>query len=570
MTLLFAPSVTLVKNRRWNGKLQSRYSGARLSRGTTIRSARMNIENEVNTNAATEKDATSTKRVEEEAPLLPEPPLPQTSIELEDVQSTGLVAAEGSVALDKEVESAEVVTKAQEEHNQWLDSLLSTVDELPENHPLAKLGNMADVKQNPPTRRVEDWRFTDLRSVYAARYDRVGLSSQIESGVNAKRHMDDGAAAVLVFLDGVYSAERSLFDEDVVDELESAGGRIGDLGGDTKFVEMFDVDELNGALQRKGYSGMFPALNSRLARDAAVIDIPSEFEMTKHIVVLCVASTGASANKTRVSAPRIAIHAAPNSKLNILECHESTSIDDNESHALVLASTAVRVERDAKVKHYFANVVGDEAQLLAHSHAYVESGGTYSCTNLLVGGRVSRLEATIKLIGEGAHGEMLGAAVTTKRRVADLHSRIEHTTKRTTSNQLQKNIASDRGRTIFSGKIIVPPGSDFTDAEQLCRSLLLSEKAQVDAMPVLEIATDEVKASHGATVSDLSDDELFYCQSRGLPAEIARRLLIAGFVKEILADCSFKYLTQVAQPIVDIVASEYVANKQKVLEMSSI
>ncbi len=573
MPLLFVPSVPLLRDRAWNRAQQLRHARARLPR-RTLRSARMSIENEANAAAAdtsaAERPKKSSSEVIDEAQL-PEPPVPSAPMDLEAAQSTGLVTSDGTILLEKDAETEATLTKAEVAHKEWLESLLSTADALPENHPFADTASKADVRQKPPTRRVEDWRFTDLRPVYGARYDRTGAFSKIDGDIDARRHMVDGAAAVLVFLDGTYSEERSLFDQLTMDELVAAGGMIGSLEKAARLnvAQMFDIDQLNGALQRKGYSGMFPALNAKLARDAAVIEIPKGFEMRKHVVVLNVATAGASADKTRVSAPRLAIRAAPNSRVHVLEAHETNSAHD-EAHALVLSSTAALVEQDAKVTHSFANNIGREAQLLAHSHAKVEAGGTYACTNLLLNGRVSRFEAEIELNGEGSHGEILGSAVSNERRVADLHSRIVHATKHTTCRQLQKNIATDRGRTVFSGKVIVPPGSDFTEADQLCRSLLLSDKAQVDAMPVLEIATDEVKASHGATVCDLEPDELFYCQSRGLSVALARTLLIAGFVNEVLGKNPLPYMKELVRPIVDRVAAEQLVNKERQLEMMSI
>jgi len=472
---------------------------------------------------------------------LPEPPLPKTDFDASIGASTGVVTSDNVVDSDasivsliNEEDKPKAISKTQQAHDDWLESILSTIVPVADNHPFAPAAKLADTKQAPPTRRVEDWRFTDLRPVFAARYVKPTRVDSVN--VDAQRHMDDGASAALVFINGQYSADKSLFDDASVSALKAAGGTIGCLD-DLNLSEMFSREEFTGAMKRKGYTGMFPAINTAMARDAAVIDVPENYLLDKPIIVLCVTTGGTTAESTHASAPRVAIRAAAGSSVHVVEVHKTES---GETHSLALASTAVSVGDDAHVRHAFAGELSDYAQVIS------------------------------QILGEEAHGECIGAAVATDRRVTDLHSRIVHGTTNTTSKQLQKNIAGERGRAVFSGRIIVPEGSDFTDAEQLCRSLLLSDKAQVDAMPVLEISTDEVKATHGATVSDLQPDEVFYCQSRGLSVEQARTLLIGGFVREVLSDCPMKYLDEICQPVVDRTAEKYQESKERLLELSSI
>lgn len=503
--------------------------------------------------------------------LLPEPAMPKTQFDASVGASTGVVTSDNvsdsDASLVSEVadeDKPKKLNSAQRAHNEWLESILNVITPVADNHPFAAAAKLADTKQAPPTRRVEDWRFTDLRPVFAARYVKPSRTDSVD--VDVRRHIDDGACAALVFINGAYSASKSLFDDASVSALKSAGGTIGSLD-DLNLAEMFARDEFTGALKRKGYTGMFPALNTAMACDAAVIDVPANFDLDKPVVVLCVTTGGSTTESTHASAPRIAIRAADGANVHVVEVHKTES---DETHSLAFASTAVSVGDEAQVRHCFAGDLADHAQVLAQVVATVGKKGRYLCTHLLIGGRVARLEPTIELLGEEAHGECIGAAVATDRRVTDLHSRIVHGATNTTSKQLQKNIAAERGRAVFSGRIIVPKGSDYTDAEQLCRSLLLSDKAQVDAMPVLEIATDEVKATHGATVSDLQPDEVFYCQSRGLSQEQARTLLIGGFVREVLSDCPMKYLTEICQPVVDRTAEKYQESKERQLELSSI
>ncbi|NEQ19270.1 MAG: Fe-S cluster assembly protein SufD, partial [Microcoleus sp. SIO2G3] len=118
--------------------------------------------------------------------------------------------------------------------------------------------------------------------------------------------------------------------------------------------------------------------------------------------------------------------------------------------------------------------------------------------------------------------------------LADTHSAIDLNYPHATSRQLHKCIVGDRAHGVFNGKIFVPKPAQLTNAEQLNRNLLLSSKARVDTKPQLEITADNVKCAHGATVSQLEDDEIFYLQSRGIDENDARHLLIKAFAAEII------------------------------------
>lgn len=513
---------------------------------------------------------------------LPEPPIPKNAVDPQLATFSSVITSDRGLS-DAMETSAEVNTsvskttsraaRAAAAHNTWLQSVISSATDISASHPFANAAAAADVTQQPPSRRVEEWRFTDLRKLFAARYApalKADALSAVASNIDARRHISDGAAATLVFVDGLYCAAYCLFDDAAMAELTAAGGfagAFGDYKGDVEqIVEMFARDELSGAAAPKGANGMFPALNSAIARDAAVIDIPAEFSMAKPIVVIHATSGGVDAQNARASAPRAAIRAGDRASVKVLEWHESAG----GPHSLVLSCAAVDLAPNSKVRHTVASNLADDAHVIFNVYAEVRKEASYHFVPMLIGAQMSRVSATVRLVENGAHGEILGASVTDGYRVSDLHSRIVHIAKHTTSKQLQRNIASGHGRTVFRGRIIVPPGGDHTETSQLCRSLLLSQKAQVDAMPVLEVATDDVKATHGATVSDLLPDEVFYCQSRGIHVDKARLLLVMGFVKQVISDFDMPVLSEMVEATCHRVASEYKELKQRKLELSSI
>ncbi len=169
------------------------------------------------------------------------------------------------------------------------------------------------------------------------------------------------------------------------------------------------------------------------------------------------------------------------------------------------------------------------------TEARLAAGASYRHVSLMLGGAVARHELAVTLAGTGARLDAQGLALAKGRAHLDHTLRLEHAAPGCSSNQLFKNVVDERGHAVFQGRIRVAPGAQQTDAQQLCRTLLLSDDAEVDTKPELEILADDVKCSHGATVGDLDANMLFYLRARGIDAATARRLLLDGFAAEILA-----------------------------------
>ena len=165
----------------------------------------------------------------------------------------------------------------------------------------------------------------------------------------------------------------------------------------------------------------------------------------------------------------------------------------------------------------------------------VAQGAACCFTDAIFGGRLQRADLNIDLVGEGARLESRGVFVLRGRQHSDMHLAIRHAARDTTCDVLWRGVADQRARGVFHGAITVAPGADGADARLSNKNLLLSAHAEIDTQPVLEIYADEVKAAHGATVGQLDETALFYLRSRGVPATMARSLLIAGFCREAFA-----------------------------------
>jgi FeS assembly protein SufD len=177
-----------------------------------------------------------------------------------------------------------------------------------------------------------------------------------------------------------------------------------------------------------------------------------------------------------------------------------------------------------------------DAALLGHLAVVQAPGSTLNLTAVTAGWALSRLEPRVLQAGGAAHTRLRGLQWVDGHQLADTHSLVRFEGPDGQLDQLHKTVAAGAGRSVFNGAVQVPQLAQRTDAAQLSRSLLLSDRARVDTKPELEIVADDVKCAHGATVSRLQQEELFYLQSRGIGADQAARLLLAGYCQDVLRE----------------------------------
>jgi Fe-S cluster assembly protein SufD len=188
----------------------------------------------------------------------------------------------------------------------------------------------------------------------------------------------------------------------------------------------------------------------------------------------------------------------------------------------------------AKVTYVCAQEWASNVIALQMNSTVVDHDASAMSLNLHVGAKYSRFESLSRLIGEGGRSDLLAVAVAKDQQEFDARTLQDHISPRTASDLLYKNVLDDRARTIFGGLIRVEPHAHFTDAYQKVRNLLLSDDAEANSMPGLEILADNVRCTHGATSGQIDEDELFYLRTRGIPTKVAQRLLVTGFLDEVI------------------------------------
>src|SRR5215510_14072378 len=188
----------------------------------------------------------------------------------------------------------------------------------------------------------------------------------------------------------------------------------------------------------------------------------------------------------------------------------------------------------AKVTYVCAQEWASNVIALQMNSTVVDHDASAMSLNLHVGAKYSRFESLSRLVGEGARSDLLAVAVAKHQQEFDARTLQDHISPRTASDLLYKNALDDRARTIFGGLIRVEPHAHFTDAYQKVRNLLLSDDAEANSMPGLEILADNVRCTHGATSGQIEEDQLFYLRTRGIPTKVAQRLLVTGFLDEVI------------------------------------
>ncbi|MEH2071066.1 MAG: Fe-S cluster assembly protein SufD [Nostoc sp.] len=366
-----------------------------------------------------------------------------------------------------------------------------------------------------PSTREEEWRFTDLSSLRQVQFhvETANLTSpQFEI-------LPEAANSRLVFVNGVYAPGLS-----AVADLPP-GVVVSNLAG----LAVAEQESAQQYLaQAEGAQEVFTALNTAGITDAAVVWVKKNVVVETPIHLVFIAVTGESAT---ISQPRCLVVAESGSQVTLVEEYRNRT---EEKVYLTNAVTEIWIGENAEVTHTRVEQEGREAFHIGKSAIAQARDSRYTCHAITFGGKLSRHNLEILQTGEQTQTTLNGLTMISGRQLADTHSAIALNYPYGTSKQLHKCIVGDRAHAVFNGKVFVPKSAQLTDAAQLNRNLLLSSKARVDTKPQLEITADNVKCAHGATVSQLEDDEIFYLQSRGIDENDARKLLINAFAAEII------------------------------------
>ncbi len=366
-----------------------------------------------------------------------------------------------------------------------------------------------------PTSQLEEWRFTNLKSIgatpYAPPFDIDSTSDDPGAWRLADTH-------VLVFVDGHFSSELS--------DTQALPNGLTVVTLAQALREQPDT-----VMKHLGHHAAFDdralaALNTARFGDGAYIEVAAGTVVDRPIALRFLSRAD---EKPAVTFPRTLIVAGKASQFTLVETYDGLS-----SASLTLATTEFALEPGAIVDHYRVVNGAAEANHIATQSASLECDSTFRSHSCALGGGLARINVDAQLVGEGAHASLGGLYLVDDARHVDHQVTVRHTSPLCTSHQLYKGIVSDRARGVFNGRIVVDQDAQKTDAKQSNRNLLLSDSARVNSNPQLEIFADDVKCTHGSTVGRLDKDAIFYLRSRGIGLKEAEGLLTRAFAGEVI------------------------------------
>lgn len=375
-----------------------------------------------------------------------------------------------------------------------------------------------------PTTADEDYKYTNVaplakRDFHPASDD----DAKVDEGAIEEFLYEEASASCLVFLNGIYQPQLSST------EALPQNAIVSDLGAALANGESAAIvrDYLARGAEASG-DDAFTALNTAFFTSGAFIHIPKNTRTPAPVHLLFLTD----ANGREVAAfPRVLVIAESHSEMTMIEDH--AALGENTTY-FTSPVIEIFVADEARVTHYKVQRESEAATHVARTRIEVGRASIYDSTTINLGSALARHNINLELRGEGSETWIDGLYLVDGTQHADTHSLINHYEPNCTSHQAYKGILDGRGRGVFNGRIFVHKGAQKTDAYQSNKNLILSDTARVDTKPQLEIFADDVKCSHGATVGQLNEEELFYLRSRGLQPDLARNLLTYGFAEQIV------------------------------------
>ena len=374
-----------------------------------------------------------------------------------------------------------------------------------------------------PTTRDENWRYTNLRPLERARFAPVAAvaASALPSAPDLPPLLEGFAR--YTFVDGNFVPELSA-------PLEAAVTVSSRQHAVQRPAGTASVTHLPHALPALSNlpEARLALLNEAFATDIATIHVSDTGGEPRRVELVLIATAGADAG---ASYPRARVSLDAATRLALVERH--IGVGGNAS--FINTSVNIDIGRGAHLTHYRLQQAGPRATWFDTLAAVLAADARYDLLTVSTGALSARSTTYVQMAGAGAELTLSAAALGARQQVQDNFALVEHIAPRTRTEQTFRGIASGRARVAFNGKIVVREAAAGTDSRQSLRGLLAGPEAEIDVRPQLEIYTDDVRCSHGATAGKLDDNMLFYLLSRGLSPEVAQRLLKWAFLEDVVS-----------------------------------
>lgn len=408
--------------------------------------------------------------------------------------------------------------------NTWLTSALDRAASLNDWLAPERRQSLERLQAMPwPTRKTEAWRYFSLRPVEEVQFatEAAGQEAGVEISVEAIDGLD---SLDLVFVNG---------------RLESGSD---DLPEGVTVVALSEADGAQQAAAKalfarvKPERHVFGLVNDVLAADGILVDVADGVRMTRPLRVVHLQTAGVESHV------RVLVQLGEGASVTVIEQGQS----DQAGFSTLVSE--YRLAADAALEHYRLALHAGESLSIGGCHISLADRAKLNSTVVGFGSKLARLDMDVAHDGEHAEAKLNAIYLLDQGELFDLHTTIEHARPNGTTEENVRGIVGDRSRAVFNGRIHIHPQAQKTLAELNNRNLLLSDRAEINTKPELEIYADDVRCAHGATVAEIDKKALYYLQSRGVSRAQAQVMLNFGFINELVDDMPNEALAEWLRP----------------------
>lgn len=361
-----------------------------------------------------------------------------------------------------------------------------------------------------PTRKVEEWKYTDVEPIVSKEYAKVSEASEVAFTPLSETYS-------IVFVDGVFSEKLS-----DIDRLPSG----------LTVKQFTEASAENSEVMKKALTdgpndcvSAFTQLNAAFANAGVYIEVAKNTAVDKPVHVVNILSA-----ENRISVLRNVVNLNEGAELELME----NFVSDSESQAFSNVVTDVFLSKNATLRHVKNQSQNESSFHIGSIRVSQDRDSNYYSSVFTCGSAISRLDLDTELNDENASCDLKGLYAVKGSQLADNHTFMNHNAPRTFSDQIYKGILDERSRGVYNGKVFIARDSQLVESSQLNKNLMLSKNARIDTKPELDVYADDVKAAHGAAIGQLNEDELFYIQSRCISKDDAMAMLVHGHMEEVI------------------------------------
>lgn len=381
-----------------------------------------------------------------------------------------------------------------------------------------------------PHRKNEQWKYTSTRKIAETDFGAADGDAAVTLDDLQPHLLGSTQTHRLVFVNG-------RFDESL--------SNLADLPADARIKPLSqamaeDVDTIARHFARAATAEdrPFVALNTALFTDGLFVHLPKDADVADPIHVIHVTVAGAA--DASMNHSRNLIVAEHASRATIIETH----VGFGDARYLATTTTEIINDADATIDHYKIERETRNAYHIGNLYVHQYGAGNITSHNFSIGGALVRNDVNCALAAEGCEATFNGLTLAESTQHIDNHLYIDHLKPHCNSWEFYKGVFDDKATGVFAGRIFVEKNAQKTDAKQTSMNLLLSDGAQINTKPQLEIYADDVKCTHGATIGQLDETHMFYLRARGIPKDAARSLLIYAFANENIAEVNVPELRE--------------------------